>query len=124
VKDLPEVWGCATHPTLQIFASAGADKCVRIWDDKKMLGSKSGFEHDVTALSWAQNGKFLAVGDRDGTVFVMDVQNLENLQIVGSIAAPVTGKNKDNWIEDLKFSPQSDKIAVGTHGGRSKVSII
>lgn len=89
-----------------------------------MLSMQSGFEHDVTALSWAQNGKFLAVGDRDGTVFVLDVSDIQNVQIVGSIAAPVTGKNKDNWIEDLKFSPQSDKIAVGTHGGRSKVSII
>jgi len=28
----PEVWGLAVHPDKQIFASAGADKTVRIWN--------------------------------------------------------------------------------------------
>lgn len=91
-----------------------------------MIGVHKFSDADVTALDWAANGNFLAVGDRDGTVHVLNVSNddFNNVKSIGSTKAPVTGKNKHNWIEDLKFSPNSQKIAVGTHGGRSKVGII
>ena len=32
-----EVWGCATHPTELLFASAGADRTVRVWNFEKMI---------------------------------------------------------------------------------------
>jgi WD40 repeat protein len=31
VRDFPEVWGCAAHPTEQLFATSGADMSVRLW---------------------------------------------------------------------------------------------
>jgi WD40 repeat protein len=31
VPDFPEIWGCAAHPSEQMFATSGADKCVRLW---------------------------------------------------------------------------------------------
>jgi WD40 repeat protein len=35
VPTYAEVWGCAVHPTEQVFASAGSDKIVRIWAPTK-----------------------------------------------------------------------------------------
>ena len=32
-----ELWGCACHPTEQIFASCGADSMIRVWSENKML---------------------------------------------------------------------------------------
>ena len=32
-----EVWGCATHPTQLLFASAGADRTVRVWNATTMV---------------------------------------------------------------------------------------
>ncbi len=32
-----EVWGLAVHPSKQIFASAGADKTVRVFEPSKMI---------------------------------------------------------------------------------------
>lgn len=37
VNDKPEVWGLCTHPTEPKFASAGADKTIRIWETTKMI---------------------------------------------------------------------------------------
>lgn len=63
----PEVWGCATHPTKQIFASAGADMTVRIWSADKMISVSEKLPFDPTALDWSPDGLFIAVGDRNGT---------------------------------------------------------
>ncbi len=32
-----ELWGCAVHPSDQIFASCGADKTLRLWRENTML---------------------------------------------------------------------------------------
>jgi WD40 repeat protein len=63
----PEVWGCAIHPTKQIFASAGADMTVRIWSADKMIAVSEKLNFDPTALDWSHDGQFIAVGDRNGT---------------------------------------------------------
>jgi WD40 repeat protein len=34
---LAEVWGCAAHPTEQLFASCGSDKTVRTWEPSRMV---------------------------------------------------------------------------------------
>jgi len=37
VNDKPEIWGLSTHPTKQMFASSGADKTVRVWENGKQV---------------------------------------------------------------------------------------
>ena len=68
----PEVWGLAAHPTQQLFASAGADKTVRIWSPSKMETISAQLTHDPTALDWSWDGKLIAVGDRNGTCLLLD----------------------------------------------------
>jgi WD40 repeat protein len=60
------------HPTEQLFASAGGDKTVRIWNSKKMIKCSPQLAHDPTALDWSPNGKFIAVGDRWGFLSILD----------------------------------------------------
>lgn len=60
----PEVWGCTTHPKEQLFASAGGDRRVRIWNMNKMTQVSEAFDKDITSLSWSPNGKLIACGDR------------------------------------------------------------
>jgi WD40 repeat protein len=125
VQDKPEIWGCATHPTKQIFASCGADKTVRIWDATSMLGMSEQFEYDVTALSWSPNGKFIAVGDRGGQCIMMDAETLTVLGSKKSALAVINNKqNPHAWVEDIKFSPDGTRVSIGTHGGRGKVEVI
>ena len=33
-----EIWGLATHPSKEVFASASDDGTIRIWDVQKMVG--------------------------------------------------------------------------------------
>ena len=40
---------------------------VRVWSADKMIGVSERLTFDPTALDWSPNGKFIAVGDRNGT---------------------------------------------------------
>ena len=74
----PEVWGLAAHPTKQLFASAGADKTVRVWSPTKMDKISAQLTHDPTALDWSWDGKLIAVGDRSGTCLLLDALSKAN----------------------------------------------
>lgn len=115
----PEVWGLTAHPTEQKFASAGADKTVRVWSPTKMLAVSAQLTHDPTALDWSPDGSLIAVGDRNGFCMILDATTLE---VKGSHKGKFFGK-KDAWIEDMKFSPDGKYIAWGTHGGLSPLEI-
>jgi WD40 repeat protein len=65
VPHLYEVWGCASHPTEQVFASSGGDKTIRLWHETKMIKVSKEFEHDITALDWSRCGNYIAAGDRN-----------------------------------------------------------
>jgi microtubule-associated protein-like 6 len=115
-----ELWGCAVHPSEQLVASCGADNTVRIWDEHKMIRSSAPFEHDLTAVDWSSNGKFLVVGDRNGCVHSVNAQTLQKM---GSEKSSLAGK-KNAWVEDLKISPDCKYICYGTHGGLSKLEVV
>ncbi len=68
------VRGLAVHPRLSVFASAGADGTVKLWDlqapgpEVAPLGTLSGHVGGVRAVAFAPDGRLLASGSRDGTV--------------------------------------------------------
>ncbi len=96
-----ELWGCAVHPTEQLFASCGADKTIRIWKDKQMVMASDQFTNDLTALDWSSNGLFMAAGDITGMIHLIDPKTLKAL---GTASAKLAGQ-KNAWIEDIKISP-------------------
>ena len=92
---------------------------MRIWEPKRMLACSEQLTHDPTAVDWSRDGSFLAVGDRNGEVKILDATSLQVLSTAKSAKA---GK-KDAWIEDIKISPCNKYVAFGTHGGLSKVHV-
>ena len=86
------VWNVKFHPTLELFATAGDDTWVKLWD-LKTFDLKQGWKLDntVRAIAFAPDGKTLAAGDRDGGLHIYDVKTgqeireieLENTTILG-----------------------------------------
>lgn len=74
-----ELWGCAVHPTEQLFATCGADRTLRLWRDTTMVQASEYFPQDLTALDWASNGTFIVAGDRIGMIHLVDPKTLKVL---------------------------------------------
>ena len=108
------------HPTLQRFASAGADKTVRVYEPARQVAISEQLTHDPTALTWSPDGSLIAVGDRNGSCLLLDANDLT---VKSTYNGSFAGK-KDAWIEDIKFSPDGTLIAYGNHGGLSPVEIV
>jgi WD40 repeat protein len=49
--------------------------------------------------------------------------NAKSLEVLGSIKSTLSGK-KAAWVEDIKFSPDSTRVAFGSHGGNSKLNFV
>lgn len=112
------LWGLAVNPITTKFATCGGDKTVRIWDanTKSMLNSET-INEDARAIDWSSNGQLLVVGTVEGNLILFDM----NLNELHRISSSFTSKNQ--WIEDLKISPDCNMIALGAHGGASKIEI-
>ena len=125
-----EVWGCAMSPGSYRFATCGGDKTVRLWDiqTRKMIVGTEPFENDCRAIDWANNGKFIILGDVKGKIYMLDANTLQQLHSLQSSFKSIEhgkGKNPtDPWIEDLKISPNSSMVAFGAHAGASNVEIM
>lgn len=115
-----EVWGLAVHPTEQRFASAGADKTVRVFEPARMIAVSEQLTHDPTAVSWSPDGSLIVIGDRNGSCLLLDANDLS---VKSTYNGSFAGK-KDAWIEDIKFSPDGTMIAYGYHGGLSPLEIV
>eukprot|EP01032_Pedospumella_encystans_P008376 gene8376-9951_t len=102
-----EVWGVATHPTLQRFVTCGDDMTVRLWDAKALqqieivhVGAK------VRAVAISPDGTQVAVGTFEGKILVLS-SNLQKEE------AQVTVSN--SWTEVIQYSPDGKLLAVGSH---------
>lgn len=71
-----ELWGCAVHPTEQLFATCGADMTVRVWNATTMVAVSEQFLVDLTAIDWSKSGLFLIAGDRNGYIHGLDSSTL------------------------------------------------
>jgi WD40 repeat protein len=101
-----EVWGCATHPQNDnIYVSAGGDKFIRMWQYDKEGAPKQILESvelgdDVTALDWSACGKWIACGDREAKLTIIDsetlgrkVSNAISSKMSAAQAAKMRGRN-------------------------------
>jgi len=70
-------------------------------------------------LDWSPNGKFIAAGDRNGCLTILEAQTLAVL----STAKTSLSDKKGPWCEVIHWSPDGKYVALGTHGGLSKLEI-
>ncbi|XP_048456030.1 echinoderm microtubule-associated protein-like 5 [Rhincodon typus] len=100
------IWGLSTHPIKDIFLSAAEDGTVRLWDitEKKML-NKVNLGHPARTVAYSPEGDMVAIGMKNGEFIILVVTSLT-----------IWGKKRDrrSAIQDIKFSPSSQYLAVGT----------
>ena len=139
-----ELWGLAMHPKEpDLFATCGDDNTVRVWSisGRKMIASIN-VKHMARALAFSPDGRLLVAGlggrvgrqrvgkknKLDGAVVVLEVN--ANVKCAGSAGySPVDGgklagvtlkkrqtiKDARDWISEVKFSPNGQNFAVGSH---------
>jgi WD40 repeat protein/Ca2+-binding EF-hand superfamily protein len=114
-----ELWGLACHPIQPVYATCSDDTIIKTWHaaNRKMIAFKStGVK--MRAIDYSKCGKFLVVASMCGKVIVLDSDLKEEIVRVQ------TPFNKANqWIEDIKFAPNNNFIALGAHGGVSPILV-
>mmetsp|Transcript_16129 Transcript_16129/g.13676 ORF Transcript_16129/g.13676 Transcript_16129/m.13676 type:complete len:163 (+) Transcript_16129:1746-2234(+) len=102
-----ELWGLATHPnsSRNEFFTVGEDTMLASWDigsRKQKMCTKLDYKGKVLAIS--PDEKFMAVGCTNGFVLVINPSNFSLIQ---------TLKDRTKEISEIKFSPNSELLAVG-----------
>jgi WD40 repeat protein len=83
----------------QVNRNAGSEPVIRLWDvvTAKEILSRKGFESEVTALAFTNDGNFLASGHTDGTILIWDLARAFQLPTEGKAAL----EQMESWWSDL-----------------------
>jgi len=102
-----DLWGGASHPTDNSFATAGQDKVVYIWDAETHTPKRQfKLERPAQACCFSPDGSVLAVASTTGEWLVMDSDT-------GAVLSEY--KSGPEQIDAIAFSPDGSVIAVGSH---------
>lgn len=97
------------HPTKRnLFASAGADKQVKIWNLERSSATLTGFNNPIWTLAFNNEGDLLACGAKDGIVHVCSVPLQVCLHSITNHQRPSGGPVP---VSSLSFSPD-DTVLV------------
>ena len=113
-----ELWGLCVSPNGTRFVTCGGDKTVRIWTLDALVYTSS-FEEDGRACDWSSNSNFIAMGTINGKVITLSPS--DRLTVIAELQSTF---EKQQWIEDIKISPNNQLIAFGAHMGVSPVEIM
>ncbi|CAK72848.1 unnamed protein product (macronuclear) [Paramecium tetraurelia] len=122
-----EVWGIGVSKTSQTIVTCGGDCILRQWDINQytLVKASQPFENDIRACDWSADDKYVVVGDVRGCIFLLNSKNLDVLDKKNSKAGQLKQNSQQitNWVEDIKFSPDSTKIAFGVHDSYSQIEV-
>ncbi|ETP32383.1 hypothetical protein F442_18894 [Phytophthora nicotianae P10297] len=126
-----ELWGLAVHPSQREFVTVGDDRTLRVWDmEAKRLIQARLLPAKARACAYSPDSELLAVGfggdngvrqrrkpaskqgqaqSREGGFAVLRARDLDTGTLV------FEDKPAKEWISDVKFSPNGDILALGSH---------
>eukprot|EP00606_Chrysophyceae_sp_TOSAG23-5_P001243 GSChrysophyteH2.ASY1.ANO1.529.1 assembled CDS len=101
-----ELWGLATHPTKNEFVTSGDDATIRIWDAKSFNVVKCiSVDTASRAICYSPDGKYIAGALKEGAFTILQS---------GDLKMAHEGKDSNEPIRCIKFSPDSKFLAVGS----------
>lgn len=114
-----ELWGLTVHPSDKFFVTVGDDAVARLFDvvERRHVRSVK-LPQKCRAAAFSSSGTKLVFAGYEGKLFLYNGSLEKQYQQVE------TGLTRANqWVEDIKFSPDDRYVAFGYHGGVSKVII-
>ncbi|XP_054609152.1 echinoderm microtubule-associated protein-like 3 isoform X1 [Dunckerocampus dactyliophorus] len=102
-----EMWGLATHPSINVFLSCGHDRQVCVWntEEHKLDWSITLEEYGLCA-DFCPNGSVVSVGLNTGRWVALDLLTTE------VISESVDGNEQ---LSVMRYSPDGSCLAVGSH---------
>nr|XP_061815990.1 echinoderm microtubule-associated protein-like 3 isoform X1 [Nerophis lumbriciformis] len=102
-----EMWGLATHPSINVFLSCGHDRQVCVWNtEEHKLDWSITLEDYGLCADFCPNGSVVSVGLSTGRWVVLDLLTRE------VIADFVDGNEQ---LSVMRYSPDGSCLAVGSH---------
>jgi len=112
-----ELWGLAINPKKAEYCTVGDDKTVRVWDLKtKKLIKMTKLNEMARACAYSPDGSLIAVG-LGGSVGrgKRKFDGAFEVLVESDLSSVYRGHESHEWIQDVKFSPDGNTLAIGSH---------
>ena len=112
------VWGLATERGAggRLVATTGDDRRLCVWDTSSYtLLASVALKSGSHCCHFDQFSQFIAVGSNSGGVSVYSLWQKPPRQAHGSLSEVAFRKDCKEEMSDVKFSPDNDKLAAGSH---------
>ena len=81
-----ELWGLATHPSKEVYATASYDGFIKVWDIKtKKSVCQINANIQMRCIDFSPDGAYIAIGCKEGEIFLYRVsKNFDKIEKIDS----------------------------------------
>nr|CAD7588554.1 unnamed protein product [Timema genevievae] len=102
-----QLWGLAVHPDDELFATAGHDKNIALWNRQKLIWSTQ-IAYECVSLTFHPFGVALAAGSTEGHLVVLNAESGAPAATIRVCGSPLSC---------IGYNPAGDMIAIGSQNG-------